>query len=316
MKVGDVLHIIDQAHDKLFKETFGNLEIAADFMKGYLPTSILDIVDLSTLEPQKDSHISKKLQEVFSDLLFKVDINNKEGYIYFLFEHKSYRDRLVIFQLLRYMIEIWEGKIDKEGLGEIPVIIPLVIYHDKNEWQVKTKLSDMMNGYNQLPKDVKKYILDYEYLVYDLAEYNDEDIKLEAVTRIIIKFMRDVRHASKEKVVDIITEGFTLLNEIIEKDTVTHYMESCLRYVLSVRNDIEEDELIQIADRISVEGSELVMTIADKLREEGIGIGEKKGIIKVAQNAIVEGMSVDGIMRITGLTEKEIDKVRKEMLQR
>ena len=62
MKVGDVLHIIDQAHDKLFKETFGNLEIAADFMKGYLPASILDIVDLSTLEPQKDSHISKKLQ--------------------------------------------------------------------------------------------------------------------------------------------------------------------------------------------------------------------------------------------------------------
>ena len=214
------------------------------------------------------------------------------------------------------MIEIWESKIEKEGLSEIPVIIPLVIYHDKNQWQVKTKLSDMMNGYNQLPKDVKKYIPDYEYLVYDLAEYKDEDIKLEAITRIIIKFMRDVRHASKEQVVDIITEGFILLNEIIEKDTVTHYMESCLRYVLSVRNDIEKDELIQIADRISVEGSELVMTIADKIREEGIGIGEKKGIIKVAQNAIIDGMSVDGIMRITGLTEKEIDKIRKEMLQR
>ena len=89
-----------------------------------------------------------------------------------------------------------------------------------------------------------------------------------------------------------------------------------MRYVLSVRSNIEKDELIQIADGISVEGIELVMTMADKLREEGIRIGEKKGIIKVAQNAIIEGISVDGIMRITGLTEKEIDKIRKETLKR
>lgn len=54
-------------------------------------------------------------------------------------------------------------------------------------------------------------------------------------------------------------EGFTLLDGIIEKDMITHYMESCLRYILSVRNDIEKDELIQIADQVSVEGSELVI---------------------------------------------------------
>ncbi|HHX11625.1 MAG TPA: Rpn family recombination-promoting nuclease/putative transposase, partial [Clostridiales bacterium] len=174
------------------------MEIAKDFMKGYLPVSILDIVDFSTLELQKDSHINKQLQEVFSDLLFKVDINNKEGYIYFLFEHKSYRDRLVIFQLLRYMVEIWESKVEKQGLSGLPVIIPLVIYHDKGEWRVKTKLSDMIIGYNQLPEDVKKYIPSFEYLIYDLTKYNDEDIKLESVTRIIIKIMRDVRHASKD----------------------------------------------------------------------------------------------------------------------
>ena len=313
------MHIIEQAHDKLFKETFGSLEIAKDFMKGYLPVSILDIVDFSTLELQKDSHINKQLQEVFSDLLFKVDINNKEGYIYFLFEHKSYRDRLVIFQLLRYMVEIWESKVEKQGLSGLPVIIPLVIYHDKGEWRVKTKLSDMIIGYNQLPEDVKKYIPSFEYLIYDLTKYNDEDIKLESVTRIIIKIMRDVRHASKDEVMDIITEGFTLLDKIMEKDTVTHYMESCLRYVLSIRSDIEKDELIQIADQISVEGSELVMTIADKLRQEGIGIGEEKGrrdqIRKVVKNAYVKGMSIEDIIDITGLTEKEIDKIRKEILR-
>ena len=136
------MEIIKQAHDKLFKETFGRVELARDFMQGYLPKEILDVVDLSTLEPQKDSFINKELEEVFSDLLFRVDINNKEGYIYFLFEHKSYRDNLVIFQLLRYMIEIWESKIKKEENKEIPIVLPLLIYHDKSEWKVKTKLSE------------------------------------------------------------------------------------------------------------------------------------------------------------------------------
>ncbi len=309
------MHIIEQAHDKLFKETFGSVKIAKDFMNGYLPASIRDIVDLTTLEPQKDSFINKELQEVFSDLLFRADINNKEGYIYFLFEHKSYQDKLVIFQLLRYMIEIWESKVKKQGSDELPVIIPLVIYHDKGEWRVKTKLGDMINGYNRLPEDVKRYIPSFEYLIYDLTKYNDEDIKLESVTRIIIKIMRDVRHASKGKVMDIITEGFTLLDEIIEKDTIMHYMESCLRYVLSVRSDIEKDELIQIADQISVEGSELVMTIADKLREEGKQEGKQEEKRKVVKNAIIKRMSIEDIMDLTGLTEKEIDKISREMLQ-
>lgn len=125
------MDIIEQAHNKLFKETFGNIEIAKDFINAYLPTEIRDIVDVDTLKPLKDSFINKDLKEVFSDLLFRVDINKKEGFIYFLFEHKSYRDKLAIFQLLRYMIAIWESKIQKENNNELPVFIPLLIYHAK-----------------------------------------------------------------------------------------------------------------------------------------------------------------------------------------
>ncbi|MGF7184924.1 putative transposase YdaD [Desulfitispora alkaliphila] len=47
------------------------------------------------MEPQKDSFINEELQEVFSDMLFRVNINNREGYIYFLFEHKSYTSKSI-----------------------------------------------------------------------------------------------------------------------------------------------------------------------------------------------------------------------------
>lgn len=68
----------------------------------------MKIINVNTLEPQKDSYINKDLEESFSDLLFKVDINEKEGYLYFLFEHKSYEDKGIAFQLLKYMVEIWK----------------------------------------------------------------------------------------------------------------------------------------------------------------------------------------------------------------
>ena len=79
-----------------------------DFVTYYLPSSIVKQIDINTLEPQKDSFINKDLEEVFSDLLFKVDMNREQGYLYLLFEHKSYQSRNIAVQLLKYMSEIWD----------------------------------------------------------------------------------------------------------------------------------------------------------------------------------------------------------------
>jgi predicted transposase/invertase (TIGR01784 family) len=109
----------------------GNVTTAKDFLTHYLPKNVLQIIDLNTLEPQKDSFINQELEEGFSDLLFKADISGKEGYLYFLFEHKSYPDKGISLQLLKYMVEIWEAKIKKtrasEPLGESRAVV-----HRKN----------------------------------------------------------------------------------------------------------------------------------------------------------------------------------------
>ena len=134
---------LNQPHDKYFKATFGKVSFASDFLQSYLPKDLLNIIDMDTLEPQKDSYLDEQLKEQFTDLLFKTNINDKEGYVYFLFEHKSYKDRMVIFQVLKYMIRIWETKIREDNEKrketessvnenmEIPIIIPLVVYHNE-----------------------------------------------------------------------------------------------------------------------------------------------------------------------------------------
>lgn len=85
--------IIENPHDKFFKETLGNIEVAKSFLHHYLPSEITKMVDRDTLYPEKDSFIDEELKERFSDLLFSANISGRAGYTYFLFEHKSYPDK-------------------------------------------------------------------------------------------------------------------------------------------------------------------------------------------------------------------------------
>lgn len=75
--------IINKPHDKFFKETLSNIENSRSFIENYLPGEILNIVDLDNLTVEKDSYIDEELEEYFSDILFKTNINQKDGYIYF-----------------------------------------------------------------------------------------------------------------------------------------------------------------------------------------------------------------------------------------
>jgi predicted transposase/invertase (TIGR01784 family) len=100
---------LPQPHDSFFKETFGRPEVAADFLQNYLPASVAALLQLDRLTPQRETFIDPDLQEHFSDLLYQAPLRDGEqANVYILFEHKSYPDRLVAFQLLRYMVRIWE----------------------------------------------------------------------------------------------------------------------------------------------------------------------------------------------------------------
>src|SRR3712207_4547968 len=99
---------LSNPHDRFFKEVFSRQENARSFLQHYLPPEISPLLDFSALEISKDSFSDPALQEHLSDLLYKVTLHEcTETHIYVLFEHKSYPERLVAFQLLRYMVRIW-----------------------------------------------------------------------------------------------------------------------------------------------------------------------------------------------------------------
>jgi predicted transposase/invertase (TIGR01784 family) len=237
---------IQNPHDKFFKETFGKSDVAKDFLNNYLPQEIREIVNVDTLEPQKDSFVNEELQEGFSDMLFKSNINNDEGYIYFLFEHKSYSSKDAAFQLLKYIVKIWEAKIKKESARELPVIIPILIYHGKYNWNSKLKLGEMIAGYELLSNQIKKYIPDYEYLLFNISRYSDEEIKGQAQLRIMLTIFRDIFTKDANEFHESMIRAIEYLSELDDKQTGIECFETMMRYIFNVRSDLTEKDIKKI----------------------------------------------------------------------
>lgn len=261
-------------------------------MNNYLPQSIISIVDLNALEPQKDSFINEELQEVFSDMLFRVNINinKREGYIYFLFEHKSYTSRNISFQLLKYMLEIWDAKVKKENCSELLIIIPLVIYHGSDEWNIKTTLGEMIKGYKELPEDVKKYVPDYEYLLYDLSSYTDEEIKGEVQLRILLTIFRDVFTKDNKAIIETVLRAAEHLGKLENQQTGIEYFETFMKYILNASRKLTKEDVEDIIKKVEAsypEGSEVVMTLAEQFREEGELTGELRGETKALSKTAI-----------------------------
>ncbi|MCS6907583.1 MAG: Rpn family recombination-promoting nuclease/putative transposase, partial [Anaerolineales bacterium] len=120
---------LSNPHDRYFRETLAQPTAARDFLRYYLPTEVAALLDPDeTPELMRDSFVEPELHEHLSDLLYRVRLRNaRDAYVYILIEHKSYPYPEVAFQLLRYMVQIWEGLPRRHSA--LHPIVPMVVYH-------------------------------------------------------------------------------------------------------------------------------------------------------------------------------------------
>lgn len=184
--------MVHEPHDALFKDTFSNLENAAEELRAVLPPAIAAALDWPTLTLESGSFIEAALGKRFSDLLFsitpRVTPRSRLGrrapakvFLYLLFEHQSTPDGLIAFRLLRYEVDIWNRYLDDhEGARQLPAIIPLVLYHGAQRWQVPRNFIDLIDlSWLEDPvrAAARRYLPAFEYVLDDLTATPDEALK-------------------------------------------------------------------------------------------------------------------------------------------
>lgn len=69
-------------HDRFFREAFGNLAAAADFLQSHLPPALAAALDWPSLELVPASFIDQHLQAQSADLLYRVQCHGRPCLIY------------------------------------------------------------------------------------------------------------------------------------------------------------------------------------------------------------------------------------------
>lgn len=307
---------INNPHDKFFKETFSRMEVARDFVVHHLPPDIRVLLDPSSLQIHKDSFVDEVLKEGFSDLLYRVDIKGEGGlFVYLLFEHKSYPDRDVALYLLLSMCRIWIAYRKQVGGGLLPPVLPLVVYHGKSRWKVKRSFQEMV----AFPDVLHSYVPKFDYSVWDLSRYRDEDIKGGVFLRVAFLLMK---HIFREDLGTKLPGFLRLLKGLHDKQSALQYLETALRYVSSGGSHVSREDLLKALNEISDdEGDDIMATLAEQWIEEGVQKGMQQGMEQGTARLLVRQISkrfqakADSVNKILeGLKTEAIEELGERFL--
>ncbi|MGI6394074.1 MAG: Rpn family recombination-promoting nuclease/putative transposase [bacterium] len=325
-------------HNNLFGKVFHEIENTNDFIRGALPAGIVKKLDFSTTEIQSTSHVDDSLRSYLSDFVIKIKTKEDDDVdLYFLFEHKSYKDKDILWQLLKYQYLMLEE--DFKAKRKFRIIIPVVFYHGHGKWNLKKSFSESFD----VPHYFRRHTLNFEYFLYDTKDFdlsqgerfgnnphlmstlwfmkqygkmNNEKF------RIAVRFMKSSGMSWRDDRVYTVIRYFIMTNEVDKNEAMTIITEEF--------GDEAEEMMPSLGKKIYNEGKEKGILVGieqgiekgieqgiEKGRQEGIEKGIQKGAyakaVETCKKALIAGADIKFISKITGLSIEEIKEIRKNL---
>ena len=259
------MFVVNNPHDKIFKHMISDRENAVSLLENILPGSIQKHLSLEEIYYEKDTFISKELQEKYSDLLTSVPVKGggQEANIYFLFEHKSTNEANTPIQLLRYILAIWDSydKISRETGNKLPIVIPVLITHARGGWQER-KISD----YIDLPsEEFRAYIPEFDFILFDSV---NEDPEAYDFAKSLQALLLIWKYFYSPEFIQVLKKVFQSLKQVYPELKLKDFLEAILNYLYAVRDEEEYIDIYKVAEKEFSQGDEYMGTIAEMLKRE------------------------------------------------
>ena len=222
-----------------------------------------------------------------------------------MIEHQSKIDYKMPKRILDYEIEIMKTAENHNVIlkkdAEMPIIIPIVIYTGKMKWNVSGYIKDCRKRLSRL----ESFRLGNYYII-DNNTYTDEELLNDKF--FISKLMLLERMKTTE-------ELYINLKNVIIKETNEKnikLLENIIKFIYKNKLDKDyTDKLInEIARKSRKEegGNDMILEMIENENKALIRKGKKERSIEIAKNMLKEKVDIDFIMRMTGLTKKQILK--------
>ena len=287
-------------HDPFLRKILSTKQEAIDFLRASLPKIISRFLVLEKLELIQESFIGNNQDESRTDLLFKIPLKDSDSSatIYLLFEHKSYYDKKIYVQLLEYIAKIYTRQLENEN--RLSVVLPFVFYHGEKGWDLGTEFLDTYDKAS-IPKVFLKFIPNFAIHLQVLSAKGKAFQTKNLALRLFMRALQTIRNDPDEFVRNLqdIYRELTLEKEESKRIEI---LRNLLDYIFKARNDA--DIVSKGAIIKEIEGD--YMNMLEKVRTEGKLEGKIEGKLETARKMREEGLNLEQILRITGLTESQL----------
>ena len=326
------------SHDSFFKDFYSDPHLAQELLTLVFSKKELSICNLKKLKVEKDTFEGKRADLIFS-IPFKRAPKIKVRF-FILLEHKSSYDKNLFDQILDYQYLMRKHSIQQVGYPQ--PIIPILFYHGKEpmRWKKTLQEADFQSFFLKIPSKFKKIMLDYELQVIDTKSrgvrnfYKNKKIK----GRGVIKLLSEIWSLKKARVPKV-KEVFVGFKDILKEQRGKRKKEISLRILeyLFDNTDLSvsvwrKAEAKLIEEGILPRGG--AMNIREHIKEKGRWEGQQEGRLQGQQegrlqgqqegrlqgqqernkelilNMLKEKADIAFISKVTGLSEKEIKKLK------
>ena len=296
-------------HDKVFRDVLSVKEEALILInKALKPKEKIK----EEIELYNNRFITSKYKDRESDIIYKVKNKN----IFFIIEHQSTIDYSMVYRMLEYSIEIMrqiiQGKENKRKTYKYPLIIPIVIYTGDKKWDAKLSMKE-------IKEKAQWYEEQEDISLVDINEYTKEELLKEK--NLLSKVMLLEKSKNKAEFIENVER---ILQNTEDKNI--EKLKNIIRY--KSIGIIKQEEIEKVLEKIKIESEENIMTLAERIRRN-----EREERMKARNEGRIEG-KIEGrleekninikkmlllkldeniIKEVTGVKDKELEKVKREL---
>ncbi len=225
---------------------------------------------------------------------------------------------MMAFRLFKYMINICDRYLTTNPKAKsLPVIYPLIIYNGKKKYNASLNIWNLFSH-----PDLARGFWTNDYQLINVHDIPDEELKKKVWSGILLFFLKHIHERQLLKRWQEISHLLPKLSKItIGYDHIRNLLSYTLTFI--EQNDKIELEKILKNSLTKEKGEELMPSIAQVWKEEGIQIGvqdgirigeargEARGEAKLIKMMINNGSSIEEVARITGLSITKINELLK-----
>ncbi|MFP4363176.1 MAG: Rpn family recombination-promoting nuclease/putative transposase [Spirochaetia bacterium] len=290
-------HFIDQA----FKEIFANKVMLQSLLDDTVKEPWTQEIDIQSVHTENVEFSAIDKPSRSSDLLLRFSAKHSASiYLYLHLEFQTALENMGC-RILEYLARIYQLQ-EKQNKTLFPVV-PIVIYSSRKKWK---ESAQFINKFSYTPESMKKYIPAFKYFLVDIHKFADTHLRemKSAVSEFMLLEKTDFR--KQEKAIQRI---MNVLREIKQYNPEVFML--LQRYILGFmekKSIMKTDGLTEYLFQQEEKGM-LVESYFEVMEEK-----EKQGIERKAKDAakrmLEDNMSIELIVKYTGLTVEEIEKLK------